>query len=113
MLCSMSSSADRSGSERINRVLRQRFAETRLQRVAVDHVYGLLEKAGDVILKTDVIEHGHPGLGIELHQNVDIAVRAVVAARDRAEQRSVPDPPGGQAALISTQGIESILGVHL
>lgn len=40
---------------------------------------------GDIFLETHMVVDRAFGTGLELHQNVDIAIGPVLAARDRAE----------------------------
>ena len=52
----------------------------RLERGAIYHVHRLLEQAGDVFLEPNVIEYGALRAGLKFHQDVQVAVRSIVAS---------------------------------
>jgi hypothetical protein len=60
-----------------------------LEGCTVDHIDPAAGETADLILHLNIIEQCDPSRRIELDQ--DIAVRRVVTARDRTEERGVPD----------------------
>src|SRR6185295_8378078 len=100
----MSWSAPLSFSESIERIAPGRPTQMRLERVPVDHVDGAVEQAGDEFFQADILVDRAFGAGLEFHQNIDVAVGVVVAARDRTEHRGATDsacPQGGLGFLES------------
>src|SRR6266436_875692 len=87
----MSRSAPLSFSESIQRIARGRRAQMGLERVPVDHVDRAVEQAGDKFFQADIFVDRPFGPGLEFHQNIDVAVGVVVAARDRTEHGRAAD----------------------
>src|ERR1700730_14320499 len=109
----MSRSAPRSLSESIDSIMRRRRAQMRLERGAVDNVNRPLEETGDILFEADVIVDRPFGPGLKLHQNVEVAIRPVVAARNRAEHGGVRHAARAQGALMAAKGGDGLLRVHL
>jgi len=78
-------------SEGIDGVARRRRAQVRLQRVAVDHVHRAIEQVGNVLLEVHILVDRAFGARLELHQDVYVAARPVVAARHRSEHGRTAD----------------------
>jgi hypothetical protein len=72
-----------------------------LESVAAYHVDGAIEQAGNIFFQTDVIEHGHARLGINLDHDIEVAVGPVLAAYDRAEHGGMTDAARPQGALVA------------
>src|SRR6516162_1983904 len=99
----MSRSAPLSFSESINGITCRRRLQVRLERIAIDHVHRALEQARDVIFEAHVFIDRTLGLWFEFHQYVEVTIRTVVAACDRAEHRGMTDAPCAQRALVTAQ----------
>jgi hypothetical protein len=84
-----SRSVPRSLSESADGITRRRRAQMRLERGAVDNVNRPLEETGDILFEADVIVDRPFGPGLKFHQNVEVTIRPVVAARNRAEHGGV------------------------
>ena len=85
MLCRISIRAERSRLERIDDIPFRGLHEG----CTIDHIDSAAGENADLILHLNIIEQCDPSRRIELDQ--DIAVRRVVTARDRTEERGVPD----------------------
>jgi hypothetical protein len=92
MLKRISDRLSRSISESIDRVGRSFGSETRFQTFAADHIDRTVEHLGDKIFDAGIVENGHDDCGIEIDQDVDIAVGAVITARDGTEQGACATP---------------------
>src|SRR5580704_7297573 len=108
----MSRNAASAVSERIDRVDGSRRPNIGLKVGPADDVYRLVKEPGDVILQPRVIENGDVRRGVEVDHDVDIAARAIVAARPRAEQRSVTDAPRPQRGFVFLEPSEDFRAVH-
>ena len=71
----------------------------RLKGRAVDHINWPLEETGDILFEADVIVDRPFGVGLKLHQYVEITVRPGVATCNRAEHGGVCATPGARNAL--------------
>src|SRR6266436_9139278 len=109
----MSRSAFCSGSECIDRIARRGPAQMRLEGLAVDYVHRMQEEARDILFHAHVVEDGHMGVGVKLDEDVYVAIRAVVAASHRAEQRGMRDPASPQSAFGAAQRVQSLFAVHV
>jgi hypothetical protein len=58
----------------------------RLQPFAIHDLRRNFREARDVLLETHIVVGGYPGIGVELNQDVEIAVCSVIAPWHRAEQ---------------------------
>ena len=54
----------------------------RLQSIAIDHINRPIEQAGNVVLQPDVIEESDMSLGINIDDDVEIAIGPAIAARN-------------------------------
>jgi hypothetical protein len=112
MLKRISDRPSRSVSESIDRVGRNLGSETRLQTFAADYIDRMVEHVGDKIFHAGIIDNRHDDRGIEIDQDVDIAVRAVIAARDGTEQRGVGDALRSQVCLALFQFFYDLVACH-
>src|SRR5215831_5448977 len=108
----MSWSAPRSFSESIDGIASRWWLQVGLESRPVDHIDWPLEQACNKLLQANVIVDGPFGAGLEFDQNVEVAVRAVVAARNRAEHGRVRDAASAQGAFMSAKCGDSVLNVH-
>src|SRR5882672_11694254 len=108
----MSRSTPRSVSEGIDRIPRRRHAQMGLQSIAIDHINRPIEQAGNVVLQPYVIEESDMSLGINIDDDVEIAIRPAIAARNRAENGGVADSPRAQGGLVASQDGNGVRGVH-
>src|SRR5258708_33991328 len=104
--------APHSYSESIERIARGGRAQMRLERVAVNHVNRTVEQAGDKFFQADIFVDRPFGSGLEFHQNIDVAVGAVVAPRDRTEPGRAADSPPPQGGLGFLQSGSDLLPAH-
>src|ERR1700722_7386929 len=102
MLSRMSSSRFRGsdGLEGINRICRHGGTNVGFQRLAVDDIDRTGKKTGDVILQANIGIDVLDGLRRDVDHDVDVAVRAIVATRPRAEQGGMRDATLAQRALV-------------
>jgi hypothetical protein len=84
----------------------------RLEGVAVDHVDRPVEQPGDVLLDIHVLVDRPFGSGLEFDQDVDVAVRPILAARDRAEHGCAADAARPQSGLGFLQSGDDIVAAH-
>jgi len=84
----------------------------RLQALAIDDIHRLLEEAGDIILEADIVEDGYVRLGVEFHQNIDVAVGPSLAARNRAEQSRMPYASRTQGRRMVAKLRKDFLPIH-
>jgi hypothetical protein len=89
MLKRMSDRLSRSVSESIDRVGGSHGSNTRFQTFAADHIDRTVEHVGYKVLHAGIVENRHDDCWIEIDQDVDIAVGAVLAACDGTEQRGM------------------------
>lgn len=68
-------------------------ANVRLEPITIDNIDRAVKEAGNVVFQSGIVEDGHVGRRIEFNHYVDIAIRPIVAARTRTEQRRVSDTP--------------------
>src|SRR5271157_3158852 len=109
----MSRSAPLSFSEGIDGIKRRRRAQMRLKGRAVDHINWPSEETGDILFEADVFVDRPFGGGLKLHQYVEVTVRPVVAARNRAEHGGVRHATRAQGALVATESGKGFLNVHI
>ena len=57
----------------------------RLERLATYNVHRSFKQPGDIFLKTHIIEHCDMGLRLDFDNDVEITVRPILAASNRAE----------------------------
>src|SRR5882724_1506646 len=108
----MSRSTPRSVSKGIDRIPRRRHAQMGLQSIAIDHIIRPIEQAGYVVFQIDIIEESDVSLGINIDDDVEIAIRPAIAARDRAENGRVTDSARAQGGLVASQDGNGVRGVH-
>ena len=112
MLSRMSSSASRSASESIDRVGGCTRAKAWLQGFAVDHVNGALKQAGDVILQTRIVEHRGDNGGVEVNENINVAVGSLLVTRDGTEQGGMRNAMRPQVGLALPQPLYDLVTFH-
>jgi hypothetical protein len=98
MLKRISDRLSRSISESMDGVGRSLGSETGFQTFAADHIDRPVEHVGDKILHAGIVENRHDDRGVEINQDVDIAVGAVITARDRTEQLAWATPCARKSA---------------
>ena len=96
----------------MNRIPRHWRAQVRLEGLPVDHVNWSIEQTGNVIFQSDVVEKRDMSLGIDINEDVEIAVSPALAARDRPEYRGMRDAARPQRAFMAAQGGKGILSIH-
>lgn len=84
----------------------------RLERVAVDHVHWTVKQTGDVFLEAHVLVDRPFLPGLEFDKNIDIAVRPLIAARDRTEHGRASDAARPQCGLGFLQSGYDIVAAH-
>ena len=70
-----------------------------LQTFPTDDVDWPVKQVCDVFLHANVVDDSVNGLGVEVHKDVDVAVRALFTAGYRPEQCRVNDPERSQVGL--------------
>jgi hypothetical protein len=84
----------------------------RLQSIAIDHINRAIEQTGNVVLKPDVIEESNMSLGINIDDDVEIAIQPAIATRNRAENSGVTDSTRAQGVLVASQNGNAVRSVH-
>ena len=79
---------------------------------SVNHVNGTVEQAGDKFFQANIFVDRPFGAGLEFHQNIDVAVGMVVAARDRTEHGRAADSARPQGGLGFLQSGYDIIAAH-
>jgi len=88
------------------------WSNTGFQGFPIDHVNRTVEEARDIILQSCIVEHRHDDRRIEIDQDVDVAIRSLLAASHGTEERGMGHPARAQGALVFSQPIKDILPVH-
>src|SRR5258707_11737526 len=101
-----------SASEGIERIPHCRRAQMGLEGGAIDDVNRALKQADNVIPQSHVIENGDVRLGINVDDDVEVAVGTVLAARDRPEDSGVANAARTQVAFMAGEGSDGIPRVH-
>ena len=78
-----------------------------------DHVDRALEETGNMLLEADVIVDRPFGPRLELHQDVDVAVRMGVAARQRPKDSGMRDSLRAQRAFVAAKGGDGIASINV
>ena len=99
MLKRISDRLSRPVSENVDRVCRSFGSKTRFQTFAADHIDRAIEHIGDKIFHAGIVENGHDDCGIKVNQDVHIAIRAVITARDGTGQRGMGHALRSQVGL--------------
>src|ERR1700736_3555656 len=108
----MSCNVVRSLSEGIDGISRRWRTQMRLEGGAIDYVNRYPEQTRDELFEADVFVDRALGTWLKFHQNIEIAVGAVIAPRHRAEHGSVRHAARAQGALIAAKGADGVLSVH-
>src|SRR6266852_1916889 len=108
----ISDKLSRSISESIDRVGGSLWSNTGFQTFAADDVDRTVEHVGDKVFHAGIVENCHDDCGIEIDQNVDIAVGTVIAARDGTEQRGMGDALRPQVGLTLLQLLYDLVACH-
>jgi hypothetical protein len=100
MLWRMSASQRGFVSERIKSIPAHGHAQRGLERIAIDYIDCLSKETGDEILDANIVEHRHLVGGVELDEDVDVAIGPVVAARGRTNRAACLTPRARNAASL-------------
>jgi hypothetical protein len=73
--------------------------QDRLQTFATHHVDWLVKQVGYVFLDANVVDDRVDDFGVEVHEDIDVAFRALLTAGYRSEQCRVNDPERSQVGL--------------
>src|SRR5437588_3277617 len=112
MLLPMSMSAARTALECIDGFGERCWPDIMFQSGAIDDIHRPLEEAGYIFFDACIVPEVWICLRIELHHDVDVAIRAIVAARGRAEQRGVRDAARPQCGLALLQSGKDLVAAH-
>src|SRR5208282_2831792 len=82
------------------------------QMAAVCDVDPAREQVAKILRNGDIFPKSNRRVRSDLDQNVDVAVRPIVAASTRAEQRGVRDAPRAQSRLVLPQSGDDCLPIH-
>src|ERR1700704_2242174 len=99
-------------SEGIDSVGHSGWTDVRLETVAIDDVDRLIEKAGDVFLEVDILEHGDTRGRIDFDHDVDVAIRLMAVPRHRAKQGRMLPPPLTEGGFKASQGVKGFRAIH-
>src|SRR5271166_234425 len=84
----------------------------RFQMAAVCDIDPAREQVAKILRNGDIFPQSDRRVRSDLDQNVDVAVRPIVAASARAEQRGVSDAPRAQSRLVFLQSADDRLPIH-
>src|SRR5271165_1505963 len=84
----------------------------RFQRFARDHIDRIAEEFGDIVLEPDIGIDVLNGLGIDIDQEIDIAIGSIVATHPRTEQGSMGDATLTQRVFVLPKPVNNLLPVH-
>src|SRR5271163_2297436 len=110
---SLSQSRIASDLESIDGVGRDGWPDVGLQPLPVHNINPPLKQAGDIFLDPDILVNTDRRIGTDLDHYVGIAVRPVVAAGTRTEQRRVSDTARTQSRCVLPQLSDDLLPVHI
>jgi hypothetical protein len=96
----------------MRRLALRRGADERFQPAAIRNVDAGRKQVGEALRDFDVLEYADGRLGRDLDHDVDVAVRASVAAHPRTEQRGVRDAARAQSGLVGAKRVDDRLSVH-
>src|SRR5580704_16341859 len=99
MLKRISERLSRSISESIDRVGNSLRLDTGLQTFAADDIDLTVEHVGDKIFHARIVDNRHDDCGVEIDQDVNVTVGAVVATREGTEQRGMGNALRPQVGL--------------
>src|SRR5215469_4988484 len=63
--------------------------QQRSERFAIHHIAMAIEKVANIDLQPRILQNSHRARPIEINENIDVALCAVLAARHRAEDRGM------------------------
>src|SRR5437763_388244 len=101
MWCRMSRIAVSWRLEGIDGIGGRRRADVRLKPRAINHIDRMVKESRNDLLQSDVLEPRDAGFGLDIDHDVEIAVRPIIAARDRAEDGRMDDAAGAQRLLVA------------
>src|SRR5438067_13472317 len=96
----MSRSAVCSTSKGIDGISCHGGTDVGFEPVAAHHINLSLEQTRNILFKSDIPEHCHARLRVDLNHDVEVAVGPVGATRHRAKHGGVPDAARAQIAFV-------------
>ena len=87
-------------------------SEAGLQGFPVDHVNGTLKQARDVILDARIVEHRRDNRGVEVNENVDVAIGSLLVTGNGTEQGGMRDAVRPQVGLAFPQRLYDLVAFH-
>src|ERR1700724_429721 len=108
----MSCSVFEAASEGIDGVGRHGRTNMGLERVTADDVHRSPKESRDVFLQSHIVENGDASVRLDVDDDIEVAVRSVISARDRSEHAGMADTACAQVGLVAAQGGKGVLSVH-
>lgn len=90
----------------MNGIAKDGLAKQRFDRPAIHDVAGAAKQIVDVKFQPGVLKQAHRAIGIEVDQNVDIAIGPGFSPLDGAEHGGVRDAALPQFHFVSLQGLQ-------
>src|SRR4051812_36389301 len=100
-------------SKGIDSISRHSGTDKGFEPFATDHINRPLEQTCDILLQSDVTEHRQARLAVNLNHDIEVAAGPVGATRHRTEYGGVPDTAGAQIALVTAQGGNGMISIHV
>ncbi len=72
----------------------------RFQPFAVDDINRPVEERSNILLQAYIAPHAYAGFRVYINHDVDIALRCLITASNRAEQRSMKHPAIAEFRLV-------------
>ncbi len=84
----------------------------RLEGLSIHHIDGTTKKVGNKPLEPGVGKYIELQTGIEIDEDVDIALNVRIAPRHRSEQCGVNDTARAKRFSVLTKDVERVLAIH-
>jgi hypothetical protein len=79
----------------------------------VDHVHGTLKQARDIRFQARIVEHCRDNLRVEVDQDVDVAIGALLVAGNETERGGMPDAMRLQLGFALLQGLDDLVAFRV
>jgi len=100
------------GSEGINRIALSERPNIGLLGSEIGHINGQRKQVFDGVNHANILKDVHGKIGRDFNHYINVAVRAIIAPRSRAEQRGVTYPALAQSAFVLLEPIKNSLSIH-
>src|SRR5438132_5253478 len=108
----MSRSVVEAASEGIDGVGRHGRTNMGFERVTADDIHRSPKESRDVFLQSHIVENRDASIRLDVDDDIEVAVRSVLSARDRPEHAGMTNTACAQVGLVAAQGGKGVLSVH-